>query len=466
MSNETSNIFETDYLVIGTGAMGMAFTDTIVNESQATVVMVDRHDQPGGHWNDAYPFVRLHSASAYYGVNSQPLGDDTIDQVGLNRGYLEQASAAEICCYFDRIMRKHFLPSGRVEYFPMCNYIGDGKFVSLASGDEYRIRARKKIVDATFSDTEVPSTRPPQYTVAPGIQCVPPNLLPRLGRRAERYVVIGAGKTGIDACLWLLEHGVPTERIVWIMPRDSWLTDRSHVQPRPNFFAQRMGAVALQTELVQKSESVEHLFRLLNQHGQLLRIDERVAPQRFRCATVSPAELHALRRIRNVVRLGHVKRIDADAIVLDEGSIATDANTIHIDCSASGIRSRDAVPTFNGDTITLQSIRTCQPCFSAALIAHVELTYDGELEKNRICRPIPLPTRDIDWLKMFRANLDNQFEWSRNTELRKWIANSRLDPNYGRSGTLSAEESELVRRYKDGAGPATAKLTGLLATVN
>ena len=37
---------ETDYLVIGSGAMGMAFTDALITETDAKVVMVDRHHQP------------------------------------------------------------------------------------------------------------------------------------------------------------------------------------------------------------------------------------------------------------------------------------------------------------------------------------------------------------------------------------------------------------------------------------
>ncbi len=38
---------EADYLVIGTGAMGMAFIDTMIAESDATVAVVDRYHQPG-----------------------------------------------------------------------------------------------------------------------------------------------------------------------------------------------------------------------------------------------------------------------------------------------------------------------------------------------------------------------------------------------------------------------------------
>jgi len=68
------NPIETDYLVIGAGAMAMAFVDTLLKETNARIVMVDRHDRAGGHWNDAYPFVRLHQPSTCYGVNSRELG--------------------------------------------------------------------------------------------------------------------------------------------------------------------------------------------------------------------------------------------------------------------------------------------------------------------------------------------------------------------------------------------------------
>ena len=50
----------------------MAFADSVITETEATLVIVDRRDRPGGHWNDAYPFVRLHQPASYYGVI--PLG--------------------------------------------------------------------------------------------------------------------------------------------------------------------------------------------------------------------------------------------------------------------------------------------------------------------------------------------------------------------------------------------------------
>lgn len=468
MFSVNERTLEVDYLVVGAGAMGMAFTDSLLTESTDSILIVDRHGAPGGHWNDAYPFVRLHSASATYGVNSTPLGQDAIESTGLSRGYYEQASAAEICSYFDRVMRTRFLPSGRVRYFPMCEYRGrvgaddEHVFVSLASGIEFKVKVRKKLVDATYTDTVVPSKRPPKYSVAPGMQCVPPNALPNC-ESAKRYIVVGAGKTGIDTCLWLLGNGIDPERITWIMPRDSWLLDREHIQPRDRFFTERMSALALQFELVAKAASIPHLFQLLHENGILFKIDERVHVPRFRCATVSKAELIELRRIKNVVRLGHVQRIEADRVVLDGGFLPTDASVLHIDCTTSGMRRGGATPTFNGKTITLQPIRLCQQCFSSALIAHLEANFATDEEKNRFAKPIPLPIRDIDWLTMTHVNLGNQQLWASTPSIRAWIANSRLDPNSGRTTPLTDDEKALIQRFKNAAGPAAAKLQALLA---
>ena len=86
------NKFASDYLVVGAGAMGMAFTDVLIAETDATVTIVDRHARPGGHWNDSYPFVRLHQPSSFYGVNSRNLGSDTKDFAGWNAGLYELAS--------------------------------------------------------------------------------------------------------------------------------------------------------------------------------------------------------------------------------------------------------------------------------------------------------------------------------------------------------------------------------------
>ncbi len=91
-------MLEADYLVVGAGATGMAFTDALIDHADVSVVLVDRRHSVGGHWLDAYPFVRLHQASAFYGVASKLLGDGRIQATGPEAGLHERATAPEILC--------------------------------------------------------------------------------------------------------------------------------------------------------------------------------------------------------------------------------------------------------------------------------------------------------------------------------------------------------------------------------
>ncbi|OBF04917.1 hypothetical protein A5730_18020 [Mycobacterium sp. ACS4054] len=415
---------EADYLVVGAGAMGMAFVDTLVTETDARVVLVDRHHQPGGHWTMAYPFVRLHQPSAFYGVNSLPLGRDSIDQIGWNQGLYELATAGEVCAYYDHVLRQQLLPSGRLSYFPMSEYLGAGRFTTLA-GAEYTVDARRT-VDATYMRVTVPAMRPPPYEVADGVTCVPPNELPRLGPH-PRYVIVGAGKTGIDTCLWLLGQGVAPDRLTWIMPRDSWLLDRATMQPGALFADGIKNSFTAQLRAIRDATSVEDLFARQEDAGLLLRIDKTVRPTMYRCATVTRLELEQLQRIRDVVRMGHLLRVDEDRMVLDGGVLTRDGHALYIDCTADGAEKRPATPIFDDGRITLQSVRGCQQIFSAALIAHVEAAYADDGVKNELCVPLPHPDTDTDWLRLAQADYANQLRWLEDPGLTAWMSGARLD---------------------------------------
>jgi hypothetical protein len=416
---------DADYLVVGAGAMGMAFVDTVIAESDATVVLVDRNDQPGGHWLTAYPFVRLHQPSAYYGVNSRPLGDDTIDATGWNSGYYELAGAGEICAYYDAVMRQHLLPSGRVSYLPMSEYLGDGRIRTLA-GDDIQVNASRAVVDATYLGVVVPSMRPPAYDVAPAVDCVPPNALPRQPLR-DRYVVVGAGKTAFDSCLWLLRHGISPDRVTWIRPRDSWLLDRVAIQPGMAFAERVISDFAAQMRAVMRAESVDDLFDRLAAAGCLLRIDESVDPTMYRCAIVSETELAQLRRITDVVRLGHVRALEPSRVVLDAGTVATDSTALYVDCTGDGLGKRPVVDVFQPGLITLQPVRSCQPAFSAAVIGHVEATKGDDSIKNSYCGAVPHPTVPLDWLRMTAEFNLNQLTWFADAEMIAWLNGARLN---------------------------------------
>src|SRR5436190_23422355 len=87
---------QTDYLVVGAAAMGMAFTDALIDHADVHVTLVDRRYAASGHWQDAYPFVQLHQASLFYGVASTVLGNGAVQQNGPEAGLQERARQSEI----------------------------------------------------------------------------------------------------------------------------------------------------------------------------------------------------------------------------------------------------------------------------------------------------------------------------------------------------------------------------------
>ncbi|MEM8563573.1 MAG: NAD(P)/FAD-dependent oxidoreductase [Pseudomonadota bacterium] len=421
-------ILETDYLIIGAGAVGMAFADTILTESDAEIVMVDRYGKPGGHWNAAYPFVQLHQPSQFYGVSSKELSGGRLEQGGLNDGLNELASGAEVSAYFDDVMRHQFLPSGRLQFFPMCEYKGEGRFESIVGNVSYEVTVRKKIVDATFLKTKVPSTHTPNFSIEDGVKFIPLNDLPKLQESPERYMVIGGGKTGIDACLWLLQMGVDPDTIDWVRPRDSWLLNRKNTQPTDQFFYNVFGAQLALMEAAASASSYPDLFARLEAGGYFLRLDPEVMPGMFHGATISEAELDVLQSIRSVIRLGRITHLGQDEIRFQKGTLTTGPNTVYVDCSARPIDDLpEGVPVFDGQIITPQMLRSYQPVFSAALAAHIELSMDSDEEKNAVTTPVPPPEADTDFAYFTAVSMTNQYLWSQNEDISAWMMDNRLD---------------------------------------
>ena len=76
----------------------------------------------------------------------------------LGSGGSDLVSKAQILAYYELVM-KDLLATGRVEFYPMCDYRGNGKFVSILDQSvEYSVTVRRKTVDATYLNAKVPST--------------------------------------------------------------------------------------------------------------------------------------------------------------------------------------------------------------------------------------------------------------------------------------------------------------------
>ncbi|MEM9572790.1 MAG: NAD(P)/FAD-dependent oxidoreductase [Pseudomonadota bacterium] len=420
---------ETDYLVIGSGAVGMAFVDTILTETDASVVMLDDRAVPGGHWNESYPFVRLHQSGSTYGVTSKPLGQSRIETTGVNAGYEELSSGPEITRYFHELMEETFLPSGRVTFLPLTRYENDGRIWSTLSGEEHTIKVRKKTVFANYLTTDIPATHTRKFDVADGVTCVPPNDLPLQAPKHKQICIIGGGKTGTDCIVWLLKHGFDPDRIHWIAPRDAWFLNRKNFQTLNNSqFEDTVGGQAKAMEIYAAAESVTDLEDRMEAAGLWQRIDTSRRPTMFHASIVAEKEIEELRKIKNVIRKGHVQRIEPGKLTMDEGDVEIDPDTLFIDCTASAFKNyvNVRVPVFQPGEIHIQVIRQFQPCFSAALIAAIEARITEE-DKNNYARPAPGIDTTTDVLLVLAAAMENTMMWMSSPELGEWRSACRLD---------------------------------------
>ena len=391
-------MLETDYLVIGAGALSISFIDELIHKSQdIRVVVVEKRAKPGGHWNDAYPFVRLHQPAAWYGVNSTSLG----------KGGADLVSKSQILAYYEAVTEK-LVSTNRVTFHWQCEYMEDGNIVSLLEAGlktkvntnkfiflqfiayssfipfdniqsniliwSFQVSVLRKVVDGTRMTANVPSMRPPSYKVGEGVNVIPLNGLADLKFPYKKYVVVGAGKTGLDALLYLLERNVSPERISWIVPNDCWYLNRD-VFKMDDLWSE----MEKQYTAVIQAKNIDDLYLKYEELGIMMRIDKNHWPTRMRGATISCKELEKLQAVKNIFRHGRIKEISSHSILFENGtSISTDNESLYVDCSASGCglgAHTPAVDIFNGKLINLQMFLLPQPCTCGAIIAALELRY-------------------------------------------------------------------------------------------
>ncbi len=458
-------LIETDYLVIGAGASGLAFADSLIEQDpEAELVLVDRRPGPGGHWLDAYPFVKLHIPSAFYGVNSLPLGNDQIDEVGENAGFYERATGAEICDYFAEVATR-LTETGRVRILFEHEHLGSGSKAQrardLREGGVHDVEVRRKVVDARYQQPSIPATHEPSFEVAADAEMVPVNGLPTAAEGAERFAVLGSGKTAVDACTWLIDNGVAPDRVRWVRPRDAWFHHRRHFQPLHQV-GENMHGISLDVEASADATDLEDLFDCLEAAGRLVRLDSSVAATMYRGTLLSPPELEAVRQIDDVIRLGYVRMIERDRIVLERGEIGTDPAVVHVDCTAHGLRNAPPTAIFQEGRIVLQQIRQNSPTFNAALIAFVESNREDDAERNDLCRPNPFPSSIADWPGMSRRTFQVEQRWLEQPDVAEWVAQSRLNLLRGLPDRLDEPVARAaVERFVTHIAPAIERLQQL-----
>jgi hypothetical protein len=348
----------------------------LTEHSTATIVIVDRNSRPGGHWTKAYPYVKLHQSSCYYGVNSVKLGKHR-DKYG-NEVYdvHDRATGAEVLDYYQTVLDK-FVATGRVRCFFNAEHQNDAantivvrNRTVLSDETVFCVKCRKLVTVAT--NVTVPSMRKPLIPVHESVDFVPLN---ELSSRVDtgkytNYVVFGNGKSGIDAVAHLvLAKRVDPSNITWILGRDAWYYLRDSFQDYydSNWLFGKLTSAASVTETFLRYET----------DGLVCRLDLNVLPTVFKGAMVGTTEFETIRRVPNVVRKGRAVSVGAREILLERGTLWFDpSTTLLVDCMVDnqyGYTFDENFTIFQAGRITLgPEISIFNPSFSSAIIAFLE----------------------------------------------------------------------------------------------
>eukprot|EP00956_Cyclotella_meneghiniana_P031766 scaffold84580_cov39-Cyclotella_meneghiniana.AAC.1 len=117
---------------------------------------------------------------------------------------------------------------GQLEQADDSNNDDDYKTYMLSKDNSISAR---KVVDGRYLQPDLPVFIPPKFTFDSSVvHCLPVNALATTTTTTtttpyRHYVIIGAGKTGMDAIVYLIQtRNVDPSDIMWIVPNDAWIT--------------------------------------------------------------------------------------------------------------------------------------------------------------------------------------------------------------------------------------------------
>ena len=475
---------ECDYLIVGAGATGVAFCDSLLQGNTGgnmpKIVMVDAHASPGGQWHDSYDFVQLHQPSAGYGVESTPLepSPEQKDHLATRREILEYYRALiqtwEASADFTFVGNATLdldlnanpgNPSEHKDVYSITTLKKDGQ----QQPQHTTIKVRKRLVDARYLQPDLPIHVKPKFTLDPHkIKCIPVNELVTLtSALSQKFVVIGGGKTGMDAVYYLLTRAkVPPTQIVWVVPNEPWITARENIGNCMELLHTAiMGGLAThQTSLQDDPTLFQNAFVQWHQQGKVYRLFDfgnNEWPTKFQDATLSKDELATLRQIpaTNILHgQGRIQRIrDNGDLEFQNGTVVelpwkndNADTTIFVHCSAGAFNYTHHTtcpprPVFDSANkrITLQDVYgTPGFCFVGSILGKLESVVDlKDEDKNHMCRaPVPPTGVELPALgpsggdvlgKLSSQNgwvqrLCNLKAWLQTPSLREWLVGHRL----------------------------------------
>jgi hypothetical protein len=351
-----------------------------------------------------------------------------------------------------------------VSFLGMHDYRGvDGDehvIVSQLTGRQVRVEARRRFIDATYVESVIPSRHTPSFAVDPAAVLLTPNQLVHYGGGSNDFVVLGGGKTAMDTCSWLLDHGVDPGAIRWVRPRDGWFVDRTYTQPLTMAASMAAHQAAIVETAAVARSGLDFALRM-EERGMMMRFEAPSDPEVFRGATLSRLEFDQLQTIERVIRQGRVEAVGTDRLRLTDGDVATGPGVVHIDCTAPGLTAGGDRPIYGPATMHVQLTTMGVSPRSAALLGFVETLALPDDERNRLCPPIPRRGLIASHLEYLLIGLSADPPRRANADITAWNESSRLNP--GRSIVALADVPEVKAALDSIASNYEAAVANLTA---
>jgi len=310
-----------DYLVVGAGAAPLAFVDTLLTElPDKKIIIIDKKPAAGGHWVDAYGYVHLHQPSLVYGLASKQLEGNWLKLMftKFTLPWNHRASKKEILKYYGSFVDEK-IASKQLQFFPNTVYnfeskessVSDGihYFSSVDGSVSYKVKVNAKFVDGTKMECIIPHENPLPFPVDEGVRVMTPNQIydacqqqdeTRSAMLQNKYVVLGAGKTGMDAVVYLQRKmKIDPSNIAWVIPNDVWMFDGGaggNPYDWPKFMAKY-------------NNDMDKASFAMEEKGLFVRLDKTITPKRFRFPLIQRDEFKLLQKVKTLIRRGRATAI-------------------------------------------------------------------------------------------------------------------------------------------------------------
>ena len=330
-----------------------------------------------------------------------------------------RARQPEIQGYYDDILLRRFIGSGRVTFLGASEYHTDGSshlVTSRVSGETMEVDVRRRVVDATYPSPTIPATTPPPFGIADDARVVainelaswPPRLYHRFRRPPRRSVLLANAAANRSSGYARVTPDLSRRR-----PAQSFSSTRACCGHHGRGRRRRVTRRSLPAPRSCRRDASDRPGRHSHdgQDSHTRHMGARPAPH------YRTRRSHGTCQARDTARDRPRRRVGLTGAGLARGALR-----------GPGLQYPPLVPVWEPDKIQLQTIRVGFPCFCAALAGYVEATRDDDRDRNRLCPPNTLPNNPTDWARMQVRGTVAARKYGAEPDIAAWANGCALNP--------------------------------------